>query len=148
MELTAPLVLRQQRERLLRLPRGLQHRPAEDLHCHIIGHVLGQLLDRLHRRVRLAERLLSEGAHGLKLGLASLPLDLGEHIVGLAKGNAGAQLEDASRQGVFGRERRRVKVDHFLVLALVEVVVDVDELAFGRVGIHGVFVGMGWVGGL
>jgi hypothetical protein len=41
-----------------------------------------------------------------------------------------------SGECVFGGEAASVEVDHFLELALVEGVVDVEELTFGGKGIH------------
>ena len=46
---------------------------------------------------------------------------------GLAEGDLSAQLQDAGGEGVLRGEGGRVEVDHFLVLALVVGIVDVDE---------------------
>lgn len=119
-------MLRQQRKGLVALPLRLEHRPAQDLHAAIIGIVLRKVLHQLERGVGVAGRVLGQGLHGGQVG-GVIAVDGGQDLGGLAEGDLGAQLQDARGEGILGRESGGVEVDHFLVLALVVGIVDVDE---------------------
>ncbi len=132
---TAAGMLRQERDCLIRLPGGLQHRPAHDLHGHVIPRGGGQLLDRLHGLVRPAQALLRQGADGRQVRLR-LALHIGDNVIGLSQSDPCPKLEHASGERIFGGEGGCIEIDYFLVLALVEVVVDIDQFAFCRVRVH------------
>lgn len=125
-------MLRQQRERLLRQSSIGQHAPRQQLHAQIVARAGRQLL-RLGDGLVRALGALQVGRQrrgGLEVGDARFTGRLGDDIVVLAEGEAGAELQHADGQRVGGGEGGRVEVDDLLVLALVEGVVDVDELWF------------------
>lgn len=124
--LQIPLMLGQQGERLVRLALRVQHRAAQHLDGRVVRRFSRQGLRGPQCRVVLACRVLREGLDGRQVG-SLIVRNLRQHIGRLAQGDLGAELQQAGWQGVLGREGRGVEVDHMLVLALVEGVVDVDE---------------------
>lgn len=124
----ATLVLRQQREGLLAVVLRLQHRATDKLHSNIIRVVLGEILSELQGGVGLARSLLGQRLDGGEIGGVLLAGDGGQDLIGLPLGNLSAQLEHAGGELVLGGESGGVEVDHELVLAGVEGIVDVEEL--------------------
>jgi hypothetical protein len=84
-----------------------------------------KLLDCGHRRITLSQILLSKRADGSQSGLL-LALYLGVDIFRVAELNLGAELKKAGGKMVLGGQGAGVKVDNFLILALVKEVKDID----------------------
>jgi hypothetical protein len=89
----------------------------------------GKLLDRRHRWIDLSQSLLSERADSNQTGLL-LALHVGFNIFCVSELDLGAELKKARGKMVLGGQGAGVKVGNFLVLALMEKIEDVDELAF------------------
>ena len=121
-------MLGEQRQRLLALSLGLEHSASENLHGIIFRVVLCEFLCELQGSVCLAGGLQGQGPDGRQIGAVLLDGRLGEAFVELTEGNLGAELEDLRGKLVLRGERRGLEVDHTLVLARVEGVVDVEEL--------------------
>lgn len=128
-------MLRQQGQGLLWLASSLEHDAPYNQNTDLVSVRGGELLDRGDGGIRLAKGLLGQSAGGLELGLLGA-LDVGEHFLRLADCYAGAQDQEAGGQLIFGGKGRGVKVNDLLVLALVEVVVDIDQFALGGVRVH------------
>lgn len=107
---------------------GLQNCASEDLHGSILGVVLGEVLSELKGGVGVARDLLGKGLGRGEVGGVLFARDSSYHLIGLAKGNLGAKLQYTGGELVLGGESGGVEVDHVLVLAGVEGIVNVKEL--------------------
>jgi hypothetical protein len=122
------LVLGKEGQSLLTKILCLQDSGSKDLHRRIIRVILSEILGQLQGGVGLARDLLGQGLDSGQVGGIFFTGDGSEHLSSLTKGDLGAELEHTSRELVLGGEGGGLKVDHLLVLAGVEGIVDVEEL--------------------
>ena len=126
--LETSLVLGQQRQRVLAALIGLQHNGTNNLHSGILRIVLGEILSQLQGCVGVACGLQGQGLGSGQVGGVLFAGNSGQDLIGLTKGNLGAELEYTCGELVLGGQGGGVEVDHALVLARVEGIVDVEEL--------------------
>lgn len=126
--LQVTLVLGKEGKGLLTEVLCLQDSSSKNLHGRIIRVVLSEILSQLQGSVGLARDLLGQGLDGGQVGGIFFAGDSSEHLNSLAEGDLGAELKYASRELVLGGEGGGLEVDHLLVLAGVEGIVDVEEL--------------------
>lgn len=126
--LEVTLVLGQQRQRLLAVALSLQDCASESLNGDIVRVVLCKILSQLQRSVGVARNLLSQGLCRGQVGGILFAGDGGQDLASLAEGDLSAELEHAGWELVLWGEGGGVEVDHGLVLAGVEGIVDVEEL--------------------
>lgn len=106
----------------------MKDRPTEDLHTSIVRVVLCEVLCELQGDVGLARNLLGQRLRGSEVGGILFAGDSGQDFVGLTQSDLGAELQHACGKLVLGGESGGLEVDHVLVLARVEGIVDVEEL--------------------
>lgn len=128
-------MLGQQRQCLLTVPIGLQHCASKNLYGGIFGVILGEVLSELEGGVAVASGLLRQSLGGGEVGGIIFGRNGGNDLLGLTKGNLGAELEHTGWELVLGGEGGGVEVDHGLVLAGVEGIVDVEELWEGYLAV-------------
>lgn len=126
--LEVTLVLGKQGEGILTKILCLQDCSSENLHGRIIRVVLSKILSQLQGGVGLARDLLGKGLDSGQVGGIFFAGDYREHLSSLAESDLGAEFKYASRELVLGGEGGGLEVDHLLVLARVEGIVDVEEL--------------------
>jgi hypothetical protein len=93
--LQIPLMLRQNRQRLLAPALSLQHRSPQNLHRGILRIIFRQFLRQLERSLGIARRELRQRLHRSEIGVLFFALDGGQDFGGLAEGELGAELQDA-----------------------------------------------------
>lgn len=135
LSLTASLMLRQQSQCLLRLTSSLEDGSTHNLDSDVIGRRRSEFLNHLGRRIGLSECTLCKSTNGQQLGLR-LALDLAQNLLRLAECYAGPQDQDSGGELILRRKGGCIEIDDFLVLSLVKVVVDIDQFAFGGIGVH------------
>ena len=120
-------MLAQQTESLIAPPLQMQHRPSQQLDRAIIGRRADEAVDRGNRRAGVAGGVLSESIDGLEVRLRCTSGFL-HHRRSLAARDARPQSVDLGGDDAFGRQARCALFQHGGVLALVEGVVEVQEL--------------------
>lgn len=126
--LEVTLVLGKEGQGLLAEVLCLQDCSSENLHGRVIRVVLSKILSKLKGGVGLARDLLGQGLDSGEVGGIFFAGDGGEHLSSLTGGDLSAELEHASWELVLWGECGGLEVDHLLVLAGVEGIVDVEEL--------------------